>query len=103
MKIAVVGTGSIGASHLEAISTSNSCTLCAVCDINEEAAKKYAEKYGVPYFTDYKQIPGKCGADAVILNLPHWLHCEVTEFFWTAVCMFWWKSPWLTRLRNADA
>ena len=81
MKIAVVGTGSIGASHLEAISTSNSCTLCAVCDINEEAAKKYAEKYGVPYFTDYKQIPGKCGADAVILNLPHWLHCEVTEFF----------------------
>ena len=81
MKIAVVGTGSIGVRYLAAIAASKSCTLCGICDINEEAAKLYAEKYAVPYFTDYKQIPEKCDADAVIINLPHWLHCEVTEFF----------------------
>lgn len=81
MKYAVVGLGKIGLSHLKALETAENCSLAAVCDINEEAAKAQSEKYNVPYFTDYKQIPGNCDADAVVLNLPHWLHCEVTEFF----------------------
>ena len=81
MRIAVIGTGIIGKSHLEAISKSNHCVLDCVCDINEEQARTYAEIYQVPYFTDYHDIPAKTQADAVILNLPHWLHCEVTEFF----------------------
>ena len=81
MKYAIVGLGSIGLSHVQAMEKAKNCSLAAVCDINEEAAKKYGEKYNVPYFTDYKQIPGNCDADAVVLNLPHWLHCEVTEFF----------------------
>lgn len=81
MKIAVIGTGIIGQSHLSAISNYDNFTLCAVCDINEDSAKAYGEKYDVPYFTNYRDIPAKTDAEAVILNLPHWLHCEVTEFF----------------------
>ena len=81
MNIAVIGTGIIGSSHLHAISRSDSCRLCAVCDINESAAIAAADKYGVPYFTDYRDIPTKTEADAVILNLPHWLHCEAAVFF----------------------
>jgi predicted dehydrogenase len=81
MKIAVVGTGIISGRHLEAIANSPNCQLSAVCDINEEVVAKVAEKYGVPYFTDYTRIPGACDAEAVILNLPHWLHCDVAEFF----------------------
>ena len=81
MNIAVVGTGIIGASHLVAIDQSKYFTLCAVCDINMDSAETYARKYGVPYFSDYKDIPAKTNAEAVILNLPHWLHCEATVFF----------------------
>ena len=81
LKIAVVGTGIIGISHLNAIQQSESCVLCAICDLNEAAVKPLAEKYHVPYFTDYKDIVAKTEAEAVILNLPHWLHCEVSEFF----------------------
>ena len=81
MKFAVIGLGSIGLTHLDGLEIAKNCELSAVCDINEEVAKEYAEKYQVPYFTDYKQIPGNCDADGVILNLPHWLHCEVTEYF----------------------
>ena len=80
-KIAIVGTGAIGRSHMNAIDISENCTLGAVCDINEEAVKEYAEKYNVPYFTDYKEIPAKTDCDIVIINLPHWLHCESTIFF----------------------
>jgi len=81
IKVAIVGTGIIGLTHLKAIENTNVCELCAVCDINEEKARGCAEKYGVPYFTDYHDIPKKTDADAVILNLPHFLHCESVVFF----------------------
>lgn len=81
MKIAVVGLGSIGLSHLSALATIDCFALSAVCDVNEAVAKKLSEKYSVPYYTDYKELAADCDAEAVILNLPHWLHCEVTEFF----------------------
>lgn len=81
LKVAVVGIGIIGIKHLVAVAESKNCCLCAVCDINEKAATAASEEYGVPYFTDYRDIPQKTKADAVILNLPHWLHCEATVFF----------------------
>lgn len=81
MNIAVIGTGIIGIRHLQAIRQSKYFTLCAVCDINAGSAKACAEEYGVPYYLDYKDIPSQTNADAVILNLPHWLHCEATVFF----------------------
>ena len=49
MKTAVIGCGMISHVYLN-----NMCTLfdildvCAVCDLNEEAARKAAEKYGIP-------------------------------------------------------
>ena len=81
IKIAVVGTGIIGLDHLKAIRKSDKLELVAICDINEEKVSALAEEYGVPYFLDYKEIPKKTDAEAVILNLPHGLHCESTVFF----------------------
>ena len=81
LKIAVVGTGIIGLDHLKAINVSDELELVAVCDLNEEKVRAIAEEYGVPYFLDYKEIPDKTDAEAVILNLPHGIHCESTVFF----------------------
>jgi len=81
IKIAVVGTGIISQLHLDAISASEEAELCAVCDINENAGEPVAKKYGVPFFKEYKEIPASTDAEAVILNLPHFLHCEASEFF----------------------
>lgn len=81
LNIAVVGTGIIGLTHLKAIAQSQACSLCALCDVNEEVVKELAKEKDVPYFTDYKEIPGSVEVDAVILNLPHYLHCEATVFF----------------------
>ena len=81
IRFAIVGTGIIGLSHIKAISQAQDAELCALCDINEEAVKNLSEEYGVPYFTDYKDIPANVDVDAVIINLPHFLHCESTVFF----------------------
>ncbi len=77
----MVGTGIIASSHLEAINTIENCTLAAVADVKEELAKNVGEEYSVPYYTDYKEMTEKEDFDAVILNLPHFLHCEVSVYF----------------------
>ena len=81
MQIAVVGTGIIGMDHLAAIADLEDFTLCAVCDINEEKARQVAVQYGVPYCTDYEKIARIAEPDAVILNLPHFLHAPAAEYF----------------------
>ncbi len=82
LNIAIVGTGIIGLSHIEAMEKSSSCRLCALCDVNEEVVKNLAKEKNVPYFIDYKDIPSSdIQVDAVILNLPHFLHADATVFF----------------------
>ncbi|MBE7043995.1 MAG: Gfo/Idh/MocA family oxidoreductase [Ruminococcaceae bacterium] len=81
LKIAIVGTGIIGMEHIRAIEQSEQCSLCALCDVNEETLRKLETEYKVPCFTDYHELAEKSDADAVILNLPHFLHCEATVFF----------------------
>ena len=81
INVAVIGTGIIGREHLRAIRQSENYCLVAVCDKDGERARKYGEEYGVPYFTDYKEIPKKTNAVAVMINLPHGLHLESAEYF----------------------
>ena len=82
VRFAVVGAGNFGGSHMRAIkANADIAELVAICDINEEKVKALSIEYGVPYFLDYKEIPEKTDAEAVILNLPHGIHRESTVFF----------------------
>lgn len=80
-KIAIVGAGIIGQSHSDAILKNPDCELIAVCDVDEVKAKEMAEVHNAKYYTDYKKMADDIKPDAVILNLPHFLHCEVTVYF----------------------
>lgn len=81
IRVAVIGTGIMGRDHIRAITKVDGLVLCALCDTNEAVVKKLSEENGVPYTTDYKKIPDLTKVDAVIVNLPHFLHCESTVFF----------------------
>jgi predicted dehydrogenase len=48
MKAAIVGTGYIGVSHIEAIRRIGFAELAAVTDANAELARRKAEEYFVP-------------------------------------------------------
>lgn len=80
-KIGIVGAGIIGKEHSDAILKNNDCTLVAVADIDEAKAKELAAEHNAQFFTDYKKMAESVKIDAVILNLPHYLHCEVSIYF----------------------
>lgn len=83
IKIGIVGAGIICGEHAQAISLNPDCTLTMVADLDIDKAIKVAEPFGAKAFTDYKDFlkDETDKPDAVILNLPHFLHCEVSVFF----------------------
>ena len=80
-KLGIVGAGIIGRDHSEAILRNNDCELVAVCDTVLERAEEIAKDHKAQSFTDYKEMCEKTELDAVILNLPHFLHHDVTVYF----------------------
>ena len=78
-KVGIIGTGIIGEVHMKAIANIEDLCIAAVVDVNEDKAVKVAEEYNCPYFLDYKKIDTPL--DAVIINLPHFLHAEVACWF----------------------
>ena len=80
IRIGLVGAGGIARSHADAIKMNPDCIVTLVADINKERAEEMAVAHGARAFTDYKDFD--CSEiDAVILNLPHFLHCEVSVYF----------------------
>ena len=80
-RIGIVGAGIIGVSHKNAIMKNSNCCLVAVCDVVIEKARNLVEGTTIPVYTDYKEMAQNVELDAVILNLPHFLHKEVTIYF----------------------
>ncbi len=80
-KFGIVGAGAIANSHKEAVADHPECTLMAICDLATEKAQKLAEGTDAHIYTDFKEMADKEELDAVILNLPHFLHKDVSIFF----------------------
>ena len=81
IRIGVVGAGKIGAAHKTAIQNNPDCTLVAACDLDIEKAKAMAEGTDARVYTDYRVMRESEELDAVILNLPHFLHAPVSVYF----------------------
>ena len=75
-KICVVGCGAMaksghGPSFKKYAQEHENTCLAACCDVNEEAAKKFAENFGfLRYYTDYEKMLDKENPDVVSLLVP---------------------------------
>jgi len=80
LKLGIIGCGRVAQAHLEAIKYLNKdVELVALADIDGKKAKDSAKRFGIErYYLDYKQILRDPRIDAVIIALPHHLHCEVS-------------------------
>lgn len=81
LKFGIVGAGRIATDHANALLLHTGCELAAVADIHLERAEALAKDSGAKVYSDYKLMCGEEDLDAVIINLPHYLHCEAAVFF----------------------
>jgi len=79
VKFAIIGCGRVAPKHAESIIRIDGAELTAVCDLNEETAKSFAEKYDCGYYTDYKELLKKeKDVDCISVCTPHVHHAEIT-------------------------
>ncbi|HKQ70983.1 MAG TPA: Gfo/Idh/MocA family oxidoreductase [Polyangiaceae bacterium] len=80
-RIALVGAGRIGMSHLEAVSQLESVRLEAVIDPRRAVAEAVAEQKRVRFFEDYRNPELAEMIDAVIICAPPHLHYDIAKRF----------------------
>jgi len=80
IKLGFIGTGSIAHAHGDAYrKMGDRIEYVACCDLNEERAKNFAEKYGFKkYYTDYKQMLAENQFDAIEVCTWNSAHAECT-------------------------
>jgi UDP-N-acetylglucosamine 3-dehydrogenase len=76
IKIGVIGAGGWGKNHLRVLSELK--VLNALCDVNEDKAREYSNKYGVEGFTDVEKFL-KLDLDGVIISTPTRTHFELAS------------------------
>ncbi len=80
LRVAVVGCGKISCRHLDAASSLDRAELVAVCDTKADRAKTASKKYGVSFYTDYKEMIKTEQLDAVHICTPHFLHGDMSRY-----------------------
>lgn len=78
LRFGMIGTGIISTSHLKALDKNPRTQIMAVADIDRNKARQAVLGYGASVYGDYKEMLQKEELDAVIINLPHYLHEEST-------------------------
>ncbi|MBE1282760.1 MAG: gfo/Idh/MocA family oxidoreductase [Rhodobacteraceae bacterium] len=73
--MAIAGIGLVGQRHADAIAQVADTTLCAVVDPSD-AGKAAAERLGVPWFDDLREMILAQAPDGVILSTPTKLHVD---------------------------
>ena len=79
VRTAVIGAGKMGAIHAKVYDQMPDCHLVGVVDIDEVRAKKVAEKYGCPAFSDCEPLWGN--VDAVTIATPTTTHFQLAKLF----------------------
>jgi predicted dehydrogenase len=76
LSTAVIGVGHLGREHARIYASLEGSDLVAVCDTDEAAGRAIAEKYGVRWVRDYRELLGEVAA--VSVATPTVNHHEVT-------------------------
>ena len=80
LKVGIVGCGNIFTMHATSCDHLPNAKMVGVCDIKEDRAKKAAERYGVPAYTDYKELIEKEKPDVLHVCVPHYLHPIISRY-----------------------
>ena len=77
VRAGIVGLG-IGGLHLQGYLECPDAEVLAICDLNEERAKKVAEEHNIPYvFSSYEEMLKVDEINAVSVCTPNFLHAPI--------------------------
>jgi predicted dehydrogenase len=77
LKAGVIGVGSMGRHHARVYSEIQPAELVGVADTNPEIGAGIAKKYGVPSYTDYRELLERERPDVVTVAVPTRYHLQV--------------------------
>ncbi len=77
VKAAVIGVGSMGRHHARVYAEIPQTRLVGVADAAEQTATAVGAKYGVPSYTDYRELLTREQPDLVTVAVPTRYHREV--------------------------
>lgn len=101
--VALVGCGRVSKNHLESIDRIDGLRLVAVCDSVGERAREAGERWGVPFFTSYKEMLDRSDADIVTVCTPSGMHSEQASLAARAGMHVVCEKPMAISLKAADA
>ncbi len=100
VKVAVIGTGKLGARHAEVYSKLPGVELIGVCDIIEHRAKEIAHLCNTRAYKDYRDLLKK--VDAASIVVPSELHYSISKDFLENRVNLLIEKPITTNLEDAD-
>jgi UDP-N-acetylglucosamine 3-dehydrogenase len=104
VKVAVIGYGQIGPTHIDAYKQLADVEIAAVCDLDENRAKAAQEKSGAGLcVTDYHEILKRPDIDIISVCIPTYLHAELTIKAAAAGKHVFCEKPMAMRLEDAEA
>ncbi len=74
---AVIGCGDVSVVHLQAIANLDGIDLVGVCDADADRAAAEARRYGVPSFTDHRELLDAVRPEVVHVCTPHHQHAQI--------------------------
>jgi predicted dehydrogenase len=74
IRLAVVGIGNIGRSHVASITALPQVELAAVCDIRRDRAGFCVQEYGVKAYYTYQELLENASFDGIVIATPHYDH-----------------------------
>ncbi|MFB6227726.1 MAG: Gfo/Idh/MocA family protein [Halobacteriales archaeon] len=74
VRLAFIGAGGIASTHLEHLQSNEHADVTAVCDINPDAAEKWAQAHDAEAYTDWELLFDDGGFDAVFVCVPPFAH-----------------------------
>jgi predicted dehydrogenase len=74
LRFALVGCGRVAGNHLDAIARQPRASIAAVCDLDAARAQTYGDAFGVPWYTNYHDMPTSEPIDVVSIVTPSGMH-----------------------------
>ena len=102
LRVGIVGGGGAAQWHISAMLKINNVELVAVCDRNEDLAKRVAERLHIRYYTDFSEMLSKEKLDMVDICTPPQTHLALSTQAMKAGCHVLTEKPMALSLKEAD-